>query len=244
MKIDFLVIGAHPDDAEIGAGGLLLKMKHKGYRTGIIDLTKGEMGTRGNVEMRMKESEDAAKILNLDVRRNLDLGDGHLELNIHNRHILAKTIRELKPTFIIAPYFNDKHPDHMAAGQLAKCAYYDARIGKIDLGWPAHSAAKIFYYFSHLFYPASFIIDITPYFAAKIAAVRAHDSQFGTAAQELKKPYLHLGISDYILHIEARSCHFGSLINTQYAEGFLCEDILAVDDPYMFLSDAAKVFFR
>lgn len=241
MELDFLVIGAHPDDAELGAGGFLHKMKQKGYRTGIADLTQGEQGSRGTAEIRLQESKKAAGILGVDVRKNLNLGDGHLTPSLHNRHQLAKVIRELKPTFIIAPYLNDKHPDHAAAGQIAKAAFYDARMAKLDLGLPPHSVAKVFYYPCHFYREPSFVVDITTSFSTKIEAVNAHQSQFDPKAKEPYKQYLNIGISDYIFHTESRCRHFGSLINVCYAEGFISEDTLRVDDPYFLLPKEEKI---
>ncbi len=241
MKIDFLVVGAHPDDAELGAGGFLHKMKQRGYSTGIVDLTRGELGSRGTPEVRAEESRCGGEVLGIDVRRNLDMGDGHLVFNLENRHKLAKTIREFKPTFLIAPYLNDKHPDHVAAGQITKAAFYDARMTKLELGFPPHSVSKVFYYPCHLYFTPSFVVDITASFSAKIEAVRAHKSQFNPEAKGPYKQYLPLGFSDYIFHTESRCRHFGSLINVCYAEGFICEDTMSLDDPHVLLPQVEKV---
>ncbi len=235
MKLDFLVIGAHPDDAELGAGGLLHKMKQKGYCTGIVDLTRGEMGSHGTPEKRLEEAQKSASILGLDVRLNLDLGDGRLVPNLPKRHELAKAIRQLKPTFIIAPYLNDPHPDHAAAGKMAKGAFYDARIVKLDLGLSPYSVSKLFYYPCHLYHSPSFVVDISKSFSAKMKAMLAYESQFDPKLEEPYEQYIHLGISDYRFHIESRCRHFGSLINVRYGEGFICEDTLALEDPHLLL---------
>ena len=236
MKLDFLVVGAHPDDAELGAGGFLHKMKQRGYRTGIVDLTRGEMGSHGTPEQRLAEAEKSAAILGLDIRLNLDLGDGHLVPNIPKRHELARAIRRVRPTFILAPYINDKHPDHAAAGKMAKGAFYDARIAKLDLGLPPYSVSKLFYYPCHLYHGPSFVVDISDSFCAKMEAMLAYESQFDPQAEAPYEQYIHLGISDYRFHIESRCRHFGSLINVCYGEGFICEDVLALDDPHILLS--------
>jgi bacillithiol biosynthesis deacetylase BshB1 len=232
MRLDMLAIGAHPDDVALGAGGFLLRMGALGYSCGIVDLTRGELGSRGTPQIRAQEAEAAAGILGIKVRRNLDLGDGHLEVNLSNRHTLARAIREFRPTFLVGPYFDDKHPDHAAAGRLMKCASYDARMPKLDLGLPPHSCRLLLYYPCHIYVHPSLVVDITPYFEQKMAAVRAYRSQFGAAEGVPSPDYVHIGISDYIHHMEARCGHFGSLVGVSYGEGFFCQDPLLIGDPY------------
>ncbi len=242
MKLDVLAIGAHPDDVELGMGGFLLHMKALGYTTGIVDLTRGEMGSRGTPEIRAKEAEAAGRLLGVSVRKNLDLGDGHLELNLANRHALAYALRELKPTFIVGPYFNDKHPDHAAAGAIMKAASYDARMAKLELGLglPPHSCRMLLHYPCHIYVTPSLVVDITPYLEQKMAAVRAYKSQFGESNADYDSDYVHIGITDYILHIKSRCGHFGSLIGVSYGEGFFCQDPLRVHDPYYLLKGVLK----
>ncbi len=235
MKLDVLAIGAHPDDVELGAGGFLLHMKAKGYTTGIVDLTRGEMGSRGTPEIRAGEAEAAGNILGISVRRNLDMGDGHLELNLANRHTLAQVIRELKPTFLVGPYFNDKHPDHAAAGAIMKYASYDARMSKLELESTPNSCHMLLHYPCHIYVTPGLVVDITPYLEQKMAAVRAYKSQFGESGDDYDSDYIHIGITDYILHIKSRCGHFGSLVGVSYGEGFFCQDPLLVNDPYYLL---------
>ncbi len=234
--LDLLAIGAHPDDVELGAGGFLLRMKDMGYTTGILDLTRGEMGSRGTSEIRAKEAEAAGNILGVKVRRNLDLGDGHLEVTLDSRHALAKAIRELKPTFLVGPYFDDKHPDHAAAGNLMKRASYDARMPKLDLGLPPHSCRMLLYYPSHIYVHPSLVVDISPYFERKMAAVSAYESQFGETAGGAASNYIHIGITQYIHHVKSRCGHFGSLVGVSYGEGFFSQDPPLVNDPHNLLS--------
>jgi bacillithiol biosynthesis deacetylase BshB1 len=235
MKLDVLAIGAHPDDVELGMGGFLLRMKSLGYTTGIVDLTRGEMGSRGTPEIRAQEAQAAGSLLGVRVRKNLDLGDGHLELNLANRHALAYAIRELKPTFVVGPYFNDKHPDHAAAGAIMKYASYDARMAKLDLGLPPHSCRMLLYYPCHIYVTPSLVVDITPHFEQKMAAVSAYKSQFGDSNDNYSSDYVHIGITDYILHIKSRCGHFGSLVGVSYGEGFFSQDPLLINDPHYIL---------
>jgi bacillithiol biosynthesis deacetylase BshB1 len=235
MKLDILAIGAHPDDVELGAGGLLIRMQALGYTTGIVDLTRGELGSRGTPEIRAREAKAAANVLGAKVRRNLDLGDGHLEVCLANRHSLAKAIREFRPTFLLGPYFDDKHPDHAAAGNLMKDAFYDARMPKLNLGLPPHSCRRLFYYPCHIYVHPSLVVDISPYFERKMEAVRAFESQFVKLDDNSIPNYINIGISDYLFHMECRCGHFGSLVGVKYGEGFFSQDPLLINDPYAML---------
>ena len=232
--LDILAIGGHPDDVEIGVGGLLLRCADLGYKTGICDLTRGELGTRGTPEIRLQEAQAAQEILGVHVRRNLDLGDGRLELNIPSRHALARLIRELKPRFIVGPYPHDRHPDHVAAGMIMKYAAYDSRTIRLDLGWPPHTVLGMFYFPSHRYKRPSFAVDITSCFDKKMEAIKAYTSQFG----DLTPPYpgyVFMGVPDFIFAIETRSRQFGAEIRVKYGEGFYMENSIPLHDPYHLL---------
>jgi bacillithiol biosynthesis deacetylase BshB1 len=238
--IDILSIGAHPDDAELGSAGFLIEMKKKGYRVGVLDLTRGEMGTHGTVTERKSEAEAAAKILGLDIRENLGLPDGSVTDNIESRRQLARMLRKLKPSFVVAPYFIDKHPDHEAAGRLVKSAVFDARLRKLDLELPPHSVRAVFYYPSHIYYSPSFVVDISGSFDQKMEAVRAYASQF-IRKKGVDKNFRPIGISDYLFQIESRNRHFGSLIGKNYGEGFLLEGLIEVSDPHQLFGEPGGV---
>ena len=176
MEIDILAIFAHPDDVELSVGGTLLKMKSLGYRTGALDVTQGEMGTRGTVEGRAKEAEDAAKILKLDVRENLGLADGHVFADDESRKRLVRVLRRLKPKMIMTHQEGDPHPDHnhivqlvRESARLASMRKYDEETGdeKIKVPIVAHNV------FSRRVQP-SFIVDISEFLEEKMSAIRAH----------------------------------------------------------------------
>ncbi len=235
MKVDLLAIAAHPDDVELGVGGWILALRALGYQVGIVDLTRGEMGSRGTSGERRLEAEAAAKLLGVEVRRNLDLGDGHLELNIASRHALATVIRELQPTFLASPYFEDRHPDHAAAGQLIKYASYDARMSMLDLGLPPYACSRIFYFPCHEQAPITVVANITDTFQRKMEAVRAYKSQFSELHDKMYINYKNIPVAEFLFHIESRARYFGSLIGVPYGEGFYTEQPLPFQDPYRLL---------
>ncbi len=240
--VDILSIAAHPDDAELGSGGFLIEMKKRGYRTGVLDLTRGEMGTRGSSTERMAEARNAAGIMELDIRENLGLADGHITDTPENRHQVASMIRQLKPTFIVGPYFVDKHPDHQATGLLIKKAAFDARLVKLELGHPPHSVRRVFYYPAHIYFTPSFVVDISGSFEQKMEAVRAYSSQFSKKYEEdVDKEFRPVGFSDYLFQIESRNRHFGSVIGKKYGEGFLMEDVVEIADPHYLMGESGGI---
>jgi bacillithiol biosynthesis deacetylase BshB1 len=217
--MDILAFSPHPDDAELGAGGFLFEMRKKGYTTGIIDLTQGEMSSTATVETRLSESKKAAKILDLDLRENLNLEDGKLADSYETREKVAEVLREYKPRVVLAPYFRDRHPDHAACSSIVKYALLYARLKK--LGEP-HYVDHLYYYLLNTPFDPTFIVDITSSFDKKIEALTCYHSQF-----EPDFPYL----KDYIPHVAARASYYGSLITVKFGEPFLVEGFLKVRDP-------------
>ena len=242
MNIDILAIFAHPDDVELSVGGTLLKMKHLGYRTGALDVTRGEMGTRGTVESRAAEAEDAARILKLDVRENLGLPDGHVFADDASRTRLVKVLRRLKPRVILTHQSGDPHPDHdhivtlvRESARLASMRRYDEETGgeKIPVPIVAHNV------FSRRVEP-SFIVDITDFLEEKMAAIRAHRSQFYDPASS--EPETRLTARDFLEQLENRSRYFGSLIGTSAGEPFYVREALNVDDPVALLTRTMNLY--
>ncbi len=217
--MDILAFSPHPDDAELGAAGFLLEMRKKGYTTGIVDLTEGEMSSTAPAEARVIESKKAAQLLDLDVRENLKLGDCKLTDTYQTRVKVAEVIREYKPKVVVAPYFVDRHPDHAACSLIVKNALVYARLKK--LGEPFYVDHLYYYLLNTPFHP-TFIVDITPSFERKMDVLACYQSQFITDVPFLK---------DYIPHVRTKALYYGSLISTEYGEPFLVEGFLKVSDP-------------
>jgi len=242
MTIDILAIFAHPDDVELSVGGTLLKMKSLGYKTGALDVTQGEMGTRGTVEARAGEANEAARILKLDVRENLNLPDGHVFADDDSRTKLVRVLRRLKPKVLMTHQENDPHPDHnhivqlvRESARLASMFRYDEETGKEKIDPPivAHSV------FSRLVAP-SFVVDITDFLDDKMAAIKAHRSQFHDPNS--KDPETRLSDKNFLFQLENRSRFFGSLIGTEAGEPFYVREALNVDDPIALLTRTMNLY--
>ncbi len=242
MAIDILAIFSHPDDVELTVGGTLLKMKHLGYSTGALDMTRGEMGTRGTPEGRANEAAAAARILKLDVRENLGLPDGHLFLNDEARAKLVRTLRRLKPKVILTHQLGDPHPDHDHTAQivresarLASMRNYDSESGSEKIAVPA-VAHNIF---SRRVEP-SFIVDISDFLEPKMAAIRAYGSQFYDPASS--EPETRLTAKEFLDELENRSRYFGSLIGTKAGEPFFVREALNIDNPIDLLTRSMNLY--
>ena len=241
-EIDILAIFAHPDDVELAVGGTLLKMKSIGYRTGALDITRGEMGTRGTVETRAVESEDAAKILKLDVRENLGLPDGHVFVTDDERTKLVRVLRRLKPKILLTHQLDDPHPDHNHIAQLVRESARLASMQKYDFDFgQERTAAPIVAHnvFSQRVTP-SFIVDISEFMEEKTAAIRAHASQFYNPNSN--EPETRLTGKNFIAELENRSRYFGSLIGVAAGEPFFVREALNVEDPIALLTRPMNLY--
>ena len=232
MKLDILVFGPHPDDAEIGAGGLLLKMKELGYATGICDMTTGEMGW-GTPEERVAECDEAAKILKLDARVNLDMGDNRIEDTFENRCKVAGVIREYRPQIIFAPYYRLPigrglgHNDHWKTGILASQAYNLAHLRKAPVPGDAYQARAIYYYYIPPGTRPTFIVDVSPYFETWMKALEVHRTQFSNP--EKPRPKSQQQTLRDIVEMGARG--HGWAIGTKYAQAYLAAGPLRISNP-------------
>lgn len=231
MPLDVLVFGPHPDDAEIGAGGLLAKMKSLGHSTGIVDMTAGDMGW-GTAEIRAGESAAAAKVLGLDVRENLDLGDCRVEDTFENRCKAAAMIRKHRPQIVLAPWYQLPigrglgHNDHYKTGQIVANAYNLAHLRKAPIAGEPHQAKAIYYYFLPIGTAPSFVVDISDHFETMMAAIDCHTSQFKNP--ERARPASYPGVRDVF---ETYARYWGWQIGVKYGQAYLSTAPLRIGDP-------------
>jgi len=221
MKVDLLFIGAHPDDVEWGLGGSLLLLRKQELSFAIVDLTRGEMGSRGTAEERRQEAIDAAEFLGAAARENLDLPDCGLVDTPENRRLIATAIRRFQPNFVVAPYWEDRHPDHAAAGALVRNTELYATLRKIDDGYAPHKPEGFLYYLLHHVRAPSLVVDITGVFDRKMELLRLHRSQFSKTAEEFG--VLPLGMPDYLFGLESRDRFFGSLVGVKFGEALVTD---------------------
>ena len=229
MKLDVLAIAAHPDDVELTCGGTLLKMAQQGYKTGILDLTAGEMGTRGTPETRAKEAARAAKILKVSWRGTLGVPDSDVQPTRPHKLRLAKIIRELRPRTVILPYWEARHPDHYHASTLGYEGCFLAGLKQIPLEGEPYRPFKILYATSFEGMPTTFVVDITKQYETRHRAILAYGSQFRPAKSErMQRVYLAIDELDNRMELLAR--HNGHLIGVKYGEPFLQREVMQVDN--------------
>jgi bacillithiol biosynthesis deacetylase BshB1 len=224
--IDLLAIAAHPDDVEQTCGGTMIKMAEMGYRTGVIDLTAGDMGTRGTPKLRVAESEDAARIMLVSRRENLHMPDARLENSLAGRITIAAKIRELRPRVVILPYWEARHPDHYRAGEMSYEGCFLAGLAKLDPYTEPHRPQKVLY--SSIYAPVtpSFVVDISSQFDRRMAALLAYKSQYGEGGNsELFPPE-----SEIRERLASVARYYGNLIGCKYGEPFVIREAMRVDD--------------
>ena len=226
--VDILSIAAHPDDIELTCAGTMIKMIDKGYTVGILDLTQGEMGTRGTPELRAKEAEAARAVIGARFRETMNLGDSRLTVSIENRLAVAEKIRAARPQTVILPYWEGRHPDHYTAATLGYEACYAAGLKKLPIAGEPYRPKKILYASMYHDVRPSFLVDISPYFERKLAAINCFASQFAGDMRDVTELYPAWG--RLIDQITTQSKHFGHLIGVDYAEPFAVKEVIAVDD--------------
>jgi bacillithiol biosynthesis deacetylase BshB1 len=241
--VDVLAVFAHPDDVELTVGGTLLRLKSLGYRTGALDVTRGEMGTRGTPETRAEEAAAAKEILKLDVRDNLGLPDGHVFVTDTERTAMVRAFRRLKPRVILTHQLDDPHPDHdhiahlvRESARLSSMQNYDREesgADKIPVPTVAHNT------FSRHVVP-SFIVDISDFLEEKMQAIRAYRSQFYNP--ESSEPETRLTAKHFLDELENRSRYFGSMIGVAAGEPFFVREALNVADPYELLTRGMNLY--
>lgn len=225
--LDVLAIAAHRDDVEQTCGGTLLKMAQRGHRTGILDLTQGEMGTRGTAEDRAREANDAARILQASFRMALDLPDGRVENTWENRLKVARVIRQQRPRVLILPYWQGRHPDHYTASTLGYEAAFLAGLKKLPVEGEPHRPFKIIY--ASLYYDVrpSFVVDISDQFESRFQALMAYRSQY---SDQSAGSNLFPKEKEIRSRLEAMASYYGLLAGVKYAEPFVQKEVGLVED--------------
>ena len=231
MFVDVLAFSPHPDDADMGCGGLLLKLKSMGYTTGIIDVTEAELSSNGDPDTRKKETLNASKILKLDARKNLKISDGAVANNGENRLKIIEIIRKYKPSLAVIPYEKDRHPDHENSSKLLKDAIFISGLKNFKTDSQFHKPKIVISYMLNYQFNHSFIVDISDYYIQKMEAFTAYESQFlgegGGQQTYINSRYFY----DFIT---SRNKYYGLKINVEYGEPFFIESDIKVDDPIKF----------
>lgn len=233
MKLDILVLAVHPDDAELGCSGTILKHIALGKKVGIIDLTRGELGTRGSAEIRDKEAADSARIMGLHARENLRFRDGFFENNEAHQLEVVKMIRKYQPEIVLSNALHDRHPDHGRAGELANDACFLSGLSKIStqLDGKTQEAWRprlVLQYIQDRYIQPDIIIDITPYFDTKIAAIKAFKTQFFNP--DLDEPDTYISSPEFFESVIGRAREFGKSVGATYGEGFTSRKLLGTDN--------------
>jgi N-acetylglucosamine malate deacetylase 1 len=229
MNLDLLAIAAHPDDVELTCGGTLLKMAQRGYKTGILDLTAGEMGTRGTPEIRAKEAARAAKLLAVKWRGTLGVLDSDVQPSRQHKLRLAAVIRQLRPKTVILPYWEARHPDHYHASTLGYEACFLAGLKQLPIEGVAYRPSKILYSTSYADVRPTFVVDITTQYEQRRKAILAYGSQFRLRKSE-KKSKVYLAIDRLEEEMNQLARHHGQRIGVRYGEPFLQKELMKIDD--------------
>src|SRR5215472_1568496 len=229
MKLDLLAIAPHPDDVELTCGGTMIKMSEAGYRTGILDLTRGETGTRGTPETRLREAARAAKIMRAKVRRNLALPDAHLRVCDEYKAAIAEVIRELEPRTVILPYWEGRHPDHYAAARLGYEACFIAGLKAYPLAGEAFRPFKILYAAAYADVRPTIAVDITKQYDKRRDAILSYASQF-RPVKKARRSKVALPLDELEGRMNDTARYYGRMIGVKYAEGFIVKEVMQVDD--------------
>jgi bacillithiol biosynthesis deacetylase BshB1 len=227
--VDVMAFGPHPDDIELGCGGTLIKLADAGSDVVLVDMTRGEMSTRGTVETRMAEAAAAAKIIGAVARENLGLPDGNLHVNEDAKRRVAQVIRQYRPKLVFIPYFQDRHPDHYHASELAYEGTFLAGLTRYETGQERFRPDKVVYYMRWYEFEPTFIVDITQQFDRKTEAIYAYATQF--KAGDASYDQTRLTSPQHHWEVVHRMAYYGSLIRKRYGEGFLVRGKLEVENP-------------
>ncbi|HEX4374677.1 MAG TPA: bacillithiol biosynthesis deacetylase BshB1 [Puia sp.] len=236
MKLDVLAIAVHPDDVELCCAGTLMMEKLSGKKVGIVDLTRGELGTRGTAELRDVESAKAASIMQVDVRENLKMADGFFKNDEEHQRLLIRAIRKYQPEIVLANPLADRHPDHGRAGNLIADACFLSGLRKIEtvdkdgISQQSWRPKYVFHYIQDRYYQPSFVYDITPVFERKLESIKAYSSQFFSKEYDKDEPQTYISSPEFLNSIIGRHQMFGKMIGVGYAEGFISEKMIGVQN--------------
>jgi bacillithiol biosynthesis deacetylase BshB1 len=233
MKLDILAFAAHPDDVELSASGTLMRYVAEGKKVGIIDLTEGELGTRGTVETRYEEAADASKIIGLSARENLRMPDGFFEDNAENKRLIIEQIRKYQPEIVLANSISDRHPDHGRAGKLVEDACFLAGLRKIETSMEGqeqlpHRPRLVAHYIQDFYLEPSFVIDVTDYVDRKIEVIKSFKTQFYDPNSP--EPSTPISGEEFFDFIKGRMLNMGRPAGMRYAEGFTISRLFGVKD--------------
>jgi bacillithiol biosynthesis deacetylase BshB1 len=226
--IDVMAFGAHPDDIELGCGGTLIKLADLGHSVALVDMVRGEMGTRGTVETRQSESRKAAEIMGAVARENLGLQDGNIHVSEEAKRRVAEVVRKYRPRIVLIPYYEDRHPDHYHTSHLAYEGTFMAGLTRYDTGQESYRPSRVIYYMGWYEFEPTFIVDITDQFDRKMEAIMAYSTQFRPDDKLYQQTRLTSG--EYHWLLVHRMAHYGSLIQKRYGEAYLIRGRMEVHD--------------
>jgi len=223
MALDMLVVGPHPDDVELACGGTIITHTDKNYRVGIVDLTDAAMSTRGAPDTRAHEADTAANLMGVTERIRLGFKEGALECKVENLYPLVSVIRSTKPQVVLAPYWDDRHPDHGDTSRLVQNACFWAGVPKYGDNQHPHRPQRVLFYFLHWMGPVSMVVDISNTFDRKLAAIRAYHSQF--YARPGDSAFTYISRPEFLEKVINRARYYGGLIGAEYGEPFHVRDM-------------------
>jgi len=235
LKLDILVLPVHPDDAELGCAGTILKHIKLGHKVGVVDLTRGELGTRGTAEIRDREAAKAAEILGLTVRENLAIPDGFFTNTAEYQLKVIAAIRKYQPEIVITNAYHDRHPDHGRANELVEASAFLSGLrrietfgdGKLQEPW---RPTQVLHFIQDRYIKPDIIVDVTEFWDKKIESIYAYGSQFHNPDYKEEEPQTYISSPDFIEQINGRGREYGKSINAKYGEGFTSRKILGVDN--------------
>lgn len=228
MPVEVLLFGAHPDDVEWGAGGVAILLQKRQVSFALIDLSNGEMGSRGTLAGRVEEGQRASEYLGATAREGLNMPDGALVDSPDARRQVARVIRRYRPKLVLAPYWEDRHPDHAAAGLMVRNSALYCTLSKADDPNPPHKPDAFLYFLLHNFNRPSLVVDISDVYNQKLELLRLHKSQFSKTAEQFG--VVPLGVGDYLFGLESRDRFFGSLVGVRHGEALVTDHPLKLSN--------------